>query len=330
MEITLTLETLQHKSSSLSISMTKTHMSKNSHAPKKVMSHIKKSMPHQNVTTTKILPQPNFLTCPYTTTKFFHSHAKRKNSYMTKIKFPTSSCTNKFSHNQNHNHTNFPRINIIYPTKFFHKSKLHTHKICQYPQIYLCTYPQNFAISIKQSLHIPINFSHIHHEHIHISLTQIFHNAILSKSKPKFIQQHHNLPTLSKFQKPPTLSKLHPKKTHFKNSPKPIFPNTINHTMPPKFQNNQMTISHHETFNETCNNIFPRKETKEKLTLGPRVLKKSIIIMSIKCWIIFLTMKSKKRRSLGGRSHFDAKKMGLENGFHQKWVYDESAQNTRI
>ena len=255
---------------------------------------------------------------------------KEKNSYMTKIKFPTSSCTNKFSHNQNHNHTNFPRINITYPTKFFHKSKLHTHKICQYPQIYLCTYPQNFAMSIKQSLHIPINFSHIHHEHIHISLTQNFHNAILSKSKPKFIQQHHNLPTLSKFQKPPTLSKLHPKKTHFKNSPKPIFPNTINHTMPPKFQNNQMTISHHETFNETCNNIFPSKETKEKLTLGPRVLKKSIIIMSIKCWIIFLTMKSKKRRSLGGRSHFDTKKMGLEDGFHQKWVYDESAQNTRI
>ena len=28
-----------------------------------------------------------------------------------------------------------------------------------------------------------------------------------------------------------------------------------------------MTISHHETFNETCNNIFPSKETEEKLTL---------------------------------------------------------------
>ena len=35
----------------------------------------------------------------------------------------------------------------------------------------------------------------------------------------------------------------------------------------PKFQNNQMTISCHETFNKTCNNIFPSKETKEKLTL---------------------------------------------------------------
>ena len=45
------------------------------------------------------------------------------------------------------------------------------------------------------------------------------------------------------------------------------FRNMINHTMPPKFQNNQMTISHHKTFNKTCNNIFPSKETKEKLTL---------------------------------------------------------------
>ena len=45
------------------------------------------------------------------------------------------------------------------------------------------------------------------------------------------------------------------------------FQNMINHTMPPKFQNNQITISHHKTFNETCNNIFPSKETKAKLTL---------------------------------------------------------------
>ena len=130
-------------------------MSKNSHAPKKV------NVPQQKINAPpkchhyQILPQPKFLTYLYTTTKFFHSHAKRKNSYMTKMKIPTSSCTKKFSHNQNHNHTNFPRINITYPTKFFHhKSKFHTHKFCQYPQIYPCTYPQNFAMSIKQSLHI--------------------------------------------------------------------------------------------------------------------------------------------------------------------------------
>ena len=92
---------------------------------------------------------------------------------------------------------------------------------------------------------------------------------------------------------------------------------------------------------EYATTFFPSNETKKKKktnlgvymtiwSMGPKVLKKSIIIMPIKCWIIFLTMKSKKRRSLGGRSHLDAKKMGLENGFHQKWVHDENAQNTRI
>ena len=151
----------------------------------------------QNQCPTKILPQPKFFTCPYTATKFFHSHAKRKNSYMTKIKIPTSSCpcTNKFLHSQNHNHTNFPRINITYPTKFFHKSKFHARKVCPYLQIY----PQNFTMSIKQSLHMPANFSHMHHEHIHLSLQhKFFTMPTLSKPKPKFIQQHHNLPTLSK------------------------------------------------------------------------------------------------------------------------------------
>ena len=79
----------------------------------------------------------------------------------------------------------------------------------------------------------------------------------------------------------------------------------------------------------------PKKKTNLSVymtiwSMGPRVLKKSIIIMLIKCWIIFLTMKNMKRRSLGGTSHLDAKKMGLENGFHQKWVCDENAQNTMI
>ena len=119
---------------------------------------------------TKISPQSKFFTYLYTTTKFFHSHAKRKNSYMTKIKIPTSTSTNKLLHSQNHNHTNFPIINITYPTKFF---------------IIKISYPQNFAMSIKQSLHIPINCSHIHHEHIHISLTQNFHNANTPKVQTK-------------------------------------------------------------------------------------------------------------------------------------------------
>ena len=60
-------------------------------------------------------------------------------------------------------------------------------------------------------------------------------------------------------------------------------------------------------------------------SMGHGVLKKPILIMPIKCGIIFLTMKSKKRGSLGGRSHLDAKK----NGFHQKWVCGENAKKTQ-
>ena len=127
---------------------------------------------------------------------------------------------------------------------------------------------------------LPTKFCHVHeskftnasktfsHEYFHPRLTQIFHTAILSKSKPKFIQQHHNLPKLSKFQKPPTLSKLHheKKKTLQENSKVNITKHDQSYNVP-KFQDHQMTISHYETFNETCNNIFPSKETKEKLTM---------------------------------------------------------------
>ena len=94
---------------------------------------------------------------------------------------------------------------------------------------------------------------------------------------PKFIQQHQDLPTLSKFRKPQTLSKLHheKKKKHTTTtaattlqecSKANIFKHDQSHNAL-KFQNNQMTISHHETFNKTYTNIFPSKETKEKLTL---------------------------------------------------------------
>ena len=87
---------------------------------------------------TKFYHNQNFFTYPYTTTKFFHSHAKKKISHMTKIalkKIPTSSCTNKFSHSQNHNHTNFPRITSHNQQNFSHVQKLfiptkfcHVHK----------------------------------------------------------------------------------------------------------------------------------------------------------------------------------------------------------
>ena len=181
-------------------------------------------------------------------------------------------------------------------------------------------------MSIKLSLHIPIKFSHIYHKHIHISLTQIFHNAILSKSKPKFIQQHHKLPTLSKFHKPPTLSKL--QHDQRKNNTSRMIQSqhfqTWSITQCP--QNFKITKWQYLTMKLSMKHAttFFQKKKKTHLgvymtiwSMGPSVLKKSIIIIPLKCWIIFLTMKRKKRRSLEGRSHFDANKMGLENGFHQ-------------
>ena len=57
---------------------------------------------------------------------------------------------------------------------------------------------------VKQSLHMPINFPHMHHEYIHPSLQhKFFHNT----NTPKIQAKIH--PTTSQFYKPPTLSKLH-------------------------------------------------------------------------------------------------------------------------
>ena len=101
-----------------------------------------------------------------------------------------------------------------------------------------------------------------------------------------------------------------------------------------------MTISHHEAFNEICNNIFSKQGNQRKIhlviymtkwSMGPRVLKKSLIIIPLKCWIIFLTMKSKKRRSLGGRSHLDAKKMGFaKNRYVMKMLKTQGSKEILI
>ena len=66
-------------------------------------------------------------------------------------------------------------------------------------------------------------------------------------------------------------------------------------------------------------------------SIGPRVLKKSVIIMPIKCWIIFLTMKNKKRGSLEGRSHLVAKKIGFtKNGCVIKMLKTQGSKEILI
>ena len=66
-------------------------------------------------------------------------------------------------------------------------------------------------------------------------------------------------------------------------------------------------------------------------SMGPRVLKKSIIIIPLKCWIIFLTIKRKKRRSFGGRIPLDAKKMGFtKNGYVMKMLKTQGSKEILI
>ena len=107
--------------------MTKTHMTKNFHKKKKKKKtlttnahHNKKSK--QTNAPPKFQYNQNFSRIHTQLPNFSIAMQKRKKKFPHK-EFPTSSCTctNKFSHSQNHNHINFPRINITYPTKFFHK-----------------------------------------------------------------------------------------------------------------------------------------------------------------------------------------------------------------
>ena len=124
-----------------------------------------------------------------------------------------------------HNYQNF---SIAMQENFYMSKKkfpqLHVQINSHIPNKIFPQYPQNLPMPINISMHITTKFCHvhktkftranklfhIHHEHIHTSLRhKIFKMPMLPKSKPKFIQQHHKLPTLSKFHKPPILSKLH-------------------------------------------------------------------------------------------------------------------------
>ena len=123
---------------SSSISMTKTHMTKNFH---KYICMFSQPMPHHHK---KINAPPkfhhnqNFPRIHTQVPNFFYSDAK-KFLHVQDKKLPTSSCpsTNKFSHSQNHNHKfsmkqhhtpnkifdsrNFTIIKILHTHKFTHK-----------------------------------------------------------------------------------------------------------------------------------------------------------------------------------------------------------------
>ena len=239
---------------------------------------------------TKISPQSKFFTYLYTTTKFFHSHAKRKNSYMTKIKIPTSTSTNKLLHSQNHNHTNFPIINITYPTKIFHNQNFIPTKFCH-------VYKTKFTYTNKLFPHTPWTYSYKSNPKFSQcqysqSPNQNLSNNITIYLRCQNSKSHQHCPNCTI-----TIKK---RKIHYKNATKPTFPNITNPTMPPKFQNNQMKNISPWNFQWNMQQYFSKQRNQRKThlgvymtiwSMGPTVLKKSIIIMPLKCWIIFLNMR---------------------------------------
>ena len=188
---------------------------------------------------------------------------------------------------------------------------------------------------------MPTSFSHIHHEYIHLSLQhKFFTMPILPKFKPKFIQQHHNLPTLSKFHKPPTLPKLHhEKKNTLQECSKA---NILQHNQScnaPKLQQQNDNVSPWNFQWNMQQHFFQAKKPKKKLTLvstwqyGAWVLgswrsPSSSSRSNVRSY--FLPWKERKEDPLEEEAILIQRKMDVENGFHQKWVCAENAQNTRI
>ena len=224
-------------------------------------------------------PLPN-LSQIHTTTKFCHSHAKRKFLHVNE-KIPTTSCANEFSHTQQ---------------KF-------------------STIPKKLPITLNISMHIPTKvchvhktkfthankFSHIYHERIPISQAQSFHDANTPKVQTKIHPTTSQITYIVKIPKSTNIAQIAPrsKKKHTSRMLQSQHSKHDQSHNAPKIS--KVIISHYEIFNETWNNILPSKETKEKThigvymtiwSMGPRVLKKSIITMPLKCWIILLTMRS--------------------------------------
>ena len=141
-------------------------------------------------------------------------------------------------------------------------------------------------------------FSHIHHEHIPISQTHSFHNA----NTPKIQTKVHPTTSLhcqnsKSHQHYPNCTMIK-EKTHFKNVPKPTFQTWSIIQCPQNFRSGNISPWN---FQWNMQQHFSKQRNQRKThlgvhmtiwSMGPRVLKKSIIIILIKCWIIFVTMRS--------------------------------------
>ena len=123
--------------------------------------------------------------------------------------------------------------------KFFFSISQSSHKICPYPQIYPCTYP-HFATFIKQSLHMPTNFStyimniFIQAHSTNFSQCQCSQNP--SQNSSNNITNYQHCQNSISHQHCPSYTMI--KNKHFKNAPKPTLqhdqsynaPNSNNHT----------------------------------------------------------------------------------------------------
>ena len=186
-------------------------------------------------------PLPN-LSHIHTTTKFCHSHAKRKFLHAKK-KIP-----------QLHAQINSHITNKIFPQ-----------------------YPQNLPILINTSMLIPIKFchdhktnfthtnkfSHIYHEHIPVSQAQSFHDANTPKVQTQIHPITSQITYIVKIPKTTSIAQIAPrsKKKHTSRMLQSQHSKHDQSHNAPKIS--KVIISHHVTFNKTCNNILPSKETKE-------------------------------------------------------------------
>ena len=179
---------------------------------KKSMSHNKKINAPPNFTTTKILDMSinNYQIFPIT------MPLEKISTWpcpctIAKIPYPQK----KISYPQN--------FSILIPTKFCHK--LHMPTNLPHSSWFCSTKPTK---QILHNFNAPQNSRKSSSNKYHKSptLPKFFTTWMPTKFKPRLIQQHHKLPILPKFHKPPTLSRLHhdQKIQHFINAPKPTFP----------------------------------------------------------------------------------------------------------
>ena len=238
-------------------------------------------------------------------------------------------------------------IKHTYPTKFLHSQNFIPIKINPYPQN--LSIPTSLSIYSQKILPCSWNIfthtnkiSHMHHEHIHTSpQNKFFTMPILPKSKTKLIQQHYNLPTLSKFHKPPTLSKLyHDKKYNTSKMLQSQHYNMINHTMPqtPTItqQNDNGSPSN---FQWSMKQYFSKQRNQRKTHLDVHV---RIWNMGLGSWrspssscqsnvrSYFLPWKVRKEDPLEKEDILVQWKMVLKMGFTKNGCVAKVLKNTRI